>query len=121
MMIEGDAFIEFEMNMVELDRRVLLDVPAVEIGKIRVRALGSVMTDLAGNFLDGDSDGTPGGDFVLELNAGPAVDSGPPAESLLEMVEDQDPLASASPGPEVTLGEDPGLQTAPPGGPSPKP
>jgi parallel beta-helix repeat protein len=43
--------------------------------QLRLRVSGSArsgLTDLAGNLLDGDANGTPGGDFTTILGAGPA-------------------------------------------------
>jgi hypothetical protein len=60
-----DAPVAVELSVVDLSRRIVVSIPTVPFGPLRLTLDGSAITDLAGNLLDGDGDDVAGGDFVL--------------------------------------------------------
>lgn len=54
-------------SVVHLGSQVVASLAAAPIGPLRLTLDGDLVRDAAGNALDGDADGQPGGDFVIDF------------------------------------------------------
>ena len=63
-----DAAVPISTLPVDTGLRLLVGVADAPVGGLRLTLDGSLVTDPAGNPLDGDADGSAGGDFVLSIS-----------------------------------------------------
>jgi hypothetical protein len=64
-----DALVPIQHSLVELDRRLVVAPMNAPSGALELRLDGALISDRAGNLLDGDGDSMAGGDFVLVFEA----------------------------------------------------
>lgn len=62
-----DPIVTFEASFSNDDRQVFLAIDPVPLGRLRLSVFGGVATDLVGNPLDFDGDGTPGDSGQIEV------------------------------------------------------
>jgi len=62
-----DVAVAHTASLVSLGQRLVVMVPSPPDGLMRFRLDDLYLLDLAGNFLDGDGNGSPGADFVLDV------------------------------------------------------